>query len=50
MDHCFYFFLTREMIKKGLTLFYFYITSANDVISTLAYAMETDKTNFEKEV
>lgn len=50
MDHCFYFFLTREIIKKGLKLFYFYISSANEVICTLAYAMETNKTNFEKEV
>jgi hypothetical protein len=45
-----YVFYIREMIKKGLKLFYFYITSANEVIMTLVYAMETNKVNFEKEV
>jgi hypothetical protein len=45
-----YVFYIREMIKKGLKLFYFYITSANDVILTLVYAMETNKIYFEKEV
>jgi hypothetical protein len=38
------------MIKKGLKLFYFYINCANEVIYALAYAMETNKKNFEKEV
>ena len=38
------------MIKKGLKLFYFYISSTNEVISTLYYAMETNKTKYEKEV
>ena len=45
-----YVFYIREMIKKGLKLFYFYITSANEVIMTLVYDMETNKVNFEKEV
>ena len=38
------------MIKKGLKLFYFYINCANEVIYALAYTMETNKKNFEKEV
>lgn len=38
------------MIKKGLKLFYFYVSSANEVIYTLEYAMETNQTDFEKEV
>lgn len=51
MDLSFYlFFFIREMIKKGLKLFYFYIPSANEVILNLAYAMETNQINFEKEV
>ena len=37
------------MIKKGLKLFYFYVSSANEVIYTLEYAMETNQTDFEKE-
>ena len=45
-----YVFYIREMIKKGLKLFYFYITSANEVIMTLVYAMEKNKKNFKKEV
>ena len=50
MDLSFYlFFFIREMIKKGLKLFYFYINCANEVIYALAYAMETNKKNFEKE-
>ena len=44
------FYFIREMIIKGLKLFYFYISSANEVIYTLSYAMETNQTNFEKEV
>ena len=44
------FYFIREMIKKGLKLFYYYIASANEVIYILAYAMETSQTNFEKEV
>ena len=46
----FIFLFTRKMIKKGLKLFYFYISCANEVIYTLAYTMERNKTNFEKEV
>ena len=36
--------------EQELDIIYFYITSANEVIMTLVYAMETNKINFEKEV